>query len=248
LPRKSGSQSHVVRRSDTVSAADAEAVREEANEARFEAAPAVVVIILLQVVLTILLVLGQWTLWVIPWWVPLFVIIPEAVLLVPLVSDRLSDQLDLLGHRTKVTVALLGVVSLGTGLLLLALIGSLVSGGEQSGGQLLAKGVIIWATNAITFGLWFWNVDRGGPARRLERNPPPPDFLFPQWSDPSAAEPGWRPRLFDYMYVAETNAIAFSPTDTLPLTRLAKQLMLAEAVISVGTVLLVIARSVNIFK
>ena len=50
------------------------------------------------------------------------------------------------------------------------------------------------------------------------------------------------------MYVAATNAIAFSPTDTLPLTRLAKQLMLAEAVISVGTVLLVIARSVNIFK
>ena len=206
------------------------------------------VIIVLQLVLTVLVALGHWVLWMAPWWVPLLVIVPEVVLLIPLVSDRLSDQLDLLGHRTTVTVALLGAVSLGTGLLLLALIGSLVSGYEQSGGQLLAKGVIIWTTNAITFGLWFWNVDQGGPARRIELDPPPPDFLFPQRSDPDVAEPGWRPRLFDYMYIAATNAIAFSPTDTLPLTVLAKQLMLAEAVISVGTVLLVIARSVNIFK
>lgn len=240
--------SHPATPSTAGSVAEAPADREEANEARFEAAPAVLVIILLQLALTVLLATGQWTLWVTPWWLPLLVIIPEAVLLIALVSDRLSDQLEILGHRTTVIVGLLGLVSLGTGLLLLALIGSLVGGYEQSGGELLAKGVIIWGTNAITFGLWFWNVDQGGPERRRERNPPPPDFLFPQWSDPDLAEPGWRPRLFDYMYVAATNAIAFSPTDTLPLTRVAKQLMLAEAVISVGTVLLVIARSVNIFK
>jgi hypothetical protein len=114
-----------------------------------------------------------------PWWVLLFVIVPEAVLLIPLVSDPLSDQLNLLGHRATVTVALLGVVSLGTGLLLLALIGSLIDGYDRSGGELLAEDVIIWTTNAITFGLWFWNVDRDGPLRRLERNPPPPEFLFP---------------------------------------------------------------------
>lgn len=241
-------QSEPAARSAAESIANAEAVREEAAEARFEAAPAVVVIILLQLALTVLVAVGRWTLWMTPWWAPLCVVVPEVLLLIPLVSDRLSDQLDVLGHRTYVTDVLLGVVSLGTGLLLLALIGSLVSGDELSGGQLLAKGVIIWTTNTITFGLWFWNVDQGGPQRRLERNPPPPDFLFPQWSDPGVAEPDWRPRLFDYMYVAATNAIAFSPTDTLPLTRVAKQLMLAEAVISVGTVLLVIARSVNIFK
>jgi hypothetical protein len=224
------------------------AIREETYEARFEAAPAVVAIIALQLVLTIMVVLGNWTLWMTPWWVPLLVIIPEALLLIPLVFGGLSEQLELLGHRTTVVVALLSLISLATGLLLLALIGSLVSGGEQSGGQLLAKGLIIWTTNAITFGLWFWYADRGGPARRLERNPPPPDFLFPQWSTPGVAEPGWSPRLFDYVYVAATNAMAFSPTDTLPLTRVAKHLMLAESAISAFTVLLVIARSVNIFQ
>jgi hypothetical protein len=226
----------------------ADAVREEAREARFEAVPAVLAIIGLQLGLTILVGVGRWSLWIAPWWLPLLVIIPEVVLLVPLVSDRLSDQFNLLGHRAMVTIVLLGVISFGTGLLLLALLGSLVSGGEQSGGQLLAKGLIIWSTNVITFGLWFWDVDRGGPVRRLERNPPAPDFLFPQLSDPDVAGPGWSPRLFDYMYVATTNAIAFSPTDTLPLTLTAKQLMLGESVISAVTVLLVIARSVNIFK
>jgi uncharacterized membrane protein len=238
--------SHPVSRSTASSVASA--VREETYEARFEAAPAVVCIIVLQLALTIMLALGDWTLWVVPWWVPLLVIIPEALLLVPLVSGRLSQRLELLGHHTTVVVALLGLISLATGLLLLALIASLISGGEQSGGQLLAKGLIIWTTNAITFGLWFWNVDQGGPARRRERNPLQPDFLFPQWSTPDVAQPGWSPRLFDYLYFAATNAMAFSPTDTLPLTRLAKQLMLAEASISAFTVLLVIARSVNIFK
>jgi uncharacterized membrane protein len=222
--------------------------REEAFEARFEAAPAVVAIVALQLGLTVLLAMGQWTLWVAPWWVMLLVIIPEVVLLVPLVFDRLSQRLDAFGHRTTVTVMLLGVVSAATGLLLLTLIGSLVSGSEQSGSQLLAKGLIVWTTNAITFALWFWNIDQGGPARRLEANPPHPDFLFPQLSDPSVSEPGWRPGLFDYLYVAATNAIAFSPTDTLPLTLIAKQLMLAEAAISASTVLLVIARAVNIFR
>jgi uncharacterized membrane protein len=57
----------------------------------------------------------------------------------------------------------------------------------------------------------------------------------------------WQPRLFDYLYVSFTNSIAFSPTDSMPLTHAAKGLMLTEASISSMTVLLVVARSVNIF-
>lgn len=230
-----------------VAAAD-DSVREEAHEARFEAAPAVVAIIALQVVLMLLTRTGQWSLWILPWWAMLFVLVPETMLLVSLVFDRLSERLDVFGHRTTVTVALLAVVSLGTALLLLVLVGSLVTGGEQSGGQLLAKGLVVWLTNVITFGMWFWDIDQGGPSQRFQRKRPPPDFLFPQLSDPGIAEPHWRPDLSDYMYVAFTNAIAFSPTDTLPLTRTAKQLMFVQAGVSAFTVLLVIARSVNILQ
>jgi hypothetical protein len=90
--------------------------------------------------------------------------------------------------------------------------------------------------------------DRGGPVRRREPDPPLPDFQFPQMENPQLAAPGWHPRLFDYMYVSFTNAIAFSPTDAMPLTRWAKALMLVEAAASAVTVVLVAARAVNILR
>ena len=103
-------------------------------------------------------------------------------------------------------------------------------------------------SNVITYGLWYWEFDRGGPVRRLDPDPPPPDFQFPQMDNPRLAEPGWQPELLDYIYVSYTNSIAFSPTDVLPLTRWAKLLMLSESAVSALTVLLVAARAVNIFK
>jgi hypothetical protein len=220
--------------------------RREAFEARFEAAPAVVVVIALQLAVALVSRAEHWTLWRVPWWGWLVGIVPEAVLLVPLVFDRSRHGLERMGYRAHVTFALFGVISLVNALLLVAVLASLFSGQEHSGGQLLVKSTPVWATNVITFGLWFWTIDRGGPARRLEANPPPPDFLFPQMSDPDVAEPGWYPRLFDYMYVSLTNSIAFSPTDTLPLTHTAKVMMLAESAVSAITVLLVFARAVNI--
>jgi len=50
----------------------------------------------------------------------------------------------------------------------------------------------------------------------------------------------------DYLYVSSTNATAFSPTDTLPLTHRAKLIMLLQALVSLLTVALVAARAVNI--
>lgn len=223
-----------------------EPAQEEAYEARFEAAPAVVVIMVLQLALGLVGHAEHWTLWLVPWWTPLIVIVPEAVLLVPLVFDRPRNRLERSGHRATVTFALFGVISLVTALLLFTVIVSIMSGHEPSGSQLLVKSLTVWATNTITFGLWFWSIDRGGPARRLEPNPPPPDFLFPQLTDSTLAEPGWYPRLFDYMYVSFTNSIAFQPSDTMPFTHLAKLLMLLEAVVSALTILLVFSRAVGI--
>ena len=221
--------------------------QEEVFEARFEAAPAVVVVMALQLTIALVSRTQSWSLWVFPWWGWLIGIVPEAVLLLLLVFDRSRHRLEEIGHRRTVSIALFGIVSLVNALLLLALIASLVGGHERDGGQLLLKALTVLATNTITFGLWFWSIDGGGPARRLEPNPPPADFAFPQQSDPETAAPGWYPRLFDYMYVSFTNSIAFSPTDTMPLTRPAKALMMAEAGISAFTVLLVAARAVNIF-
>ncbi|MEO6701577.1 MAG: hypothetical protein ABI140_04675, partial [Jatrophihabitantaceae bacterium] len=72
-----------------------------------------------------------------------------------------------------------------------------------------------------------------------------PDLLFPQMTDPHLAR-DWEPEFFDYLFVSYTNATAFSPTDTLPLSRWVKLLFMAQSAISLVTVALIAARAVNI--
>ena len=225
-----------------------DALREEEIESRWEAAPAILIVIGLQVLLAIVSRVEHWKLWVFPWWVWLVPIAPEVLLLLPLAFQRPRRRLEQLGHRRTVALALLGVVSFANAVLLTAVIASLVRGDEKSGGQLLLKAITVWSTNVIAFGLWYWGFDRGGPIRRRQPNPPPPDFQFPQQENPQLAAPGWHPRLVDYIYISFTNSIAFSPTDAMPLSRWAKFLMLTESGLSAMTVLLVAARAVNIFK
>ena len=165
-----------------------------------------------------------------------------------LALDSSRHALERMGRRRNVALALLGLISLDNAVALVALLGSLISGEEHSGGQLLFKGVTVWSTNVIAYGLWFWSVDQGGPVRRREPNPPVHDFQFPQLENPQLAAPGWHPRLLDYIYISFTNSIAFSPTDAIPLSRWAKLLMLSESAVSAISILLVTARSVNIFK
>ena len=223
-------------------------LREEERESRWEAAPAVAIVVGFQLLLALVSRAQAWKVWELSWWVWLIPIGPEGLLLVPLAWHRPRRRLEQMGLRREAALALLGLVSLANSLLLVAVIASLVRGQERSGAQLLLKAITVWGTNVVAFGLWFWVVDRGGPVRRRRANPPPPDFLFPQLDDPKLAAPGWEPHLVDYVYVAFTNAIAFSPTDVLPLSRLAKLLMLFESALSALTILLVAARAVNIFR
>jgi hypothetical protein len=113
---------------------------------------------------------------------------------------------------------------------------------------LLASGAAIYVTNIIAFGVWFWELDRGGPFARAAGSTPYPDFLFPQMSTPHLAPPQWRPTFLDYLYVSFTNVMAFSPTDTMPMSRWAKVLMALESAIALSTIALVIARAVNVLK
>jgi hypothetical protein len=113
---------------------------------------------------------------------------------------------------------------------------------------LLGSGGAIFVTNVIAFGIWYWELDRGGPFARREVEKPYPDFLFPQMSDPTNSKPDWRPMFVDYLYVSFTNVVAFSPTDTMPLSRWAKLMMTVQSLVAMSTLALVIARAVNVLK
>jgi hypothetical protein len=226
----------------------ADEVHDAEVESRWEAAPAVLLIIALQVLLAAVSYHNDWKLWHLPWWAWFAIVLPEALLLIPLTWSRPRHQLEEIGKRRMVVLLLFGVISVGNGAALIALIGSLIMGHEHNGAELIFKGITIWSGNMVAFGLWYWTFDRGGPVRRREPNPPPPDFQFPQMENPELAAPGWHPRLFDYIYISYTNSIAFSPTDAMPLSRTAKVLMLIQSGASAHTLLLVAARGVNILQ
>jgi hypothetical protein len=140
--------------------------------------------------------------------------------------------------------AILTMMNLGA---LVELVRALLAGKASSGPTLLLDAVNIWLTNVVAFALWFWSTDRGGPAVRSVRPRRTPDFLFPQMTLPvPEGEAPFSPGFVDYLFLSFTNATAFSPTDTLPLSRRAKILMMIEAMISLLTVALVAARAVNI--
>jgi uncharacterized membrane protein len=131
-------------------------------------------------------------------------------------------------------------------LVLLVLSGGRVDGSTLSADRLLIAGALVLTTNVITFGLLYWQLDSGGPAGRAVDPLPYPDFQFPQTATSGLAAPGWQPRFHDYLYLAFTSALAFSPTDTMPLVGRAKGLMAMQSVISLSVLVVVLARVINI--
>jgi hypothetical protein len=111
---------------------------------------------------------------------------------------------------------------------------------------LLATGAVIWATNVIAFGLWYWDLDRGAAAARAHQPQANPAFVFPEMQHTGYVPPTWVPEFADYLSLAFWTATAFSPTDISAIKRWAKLLMMTEAAVSLGIGALVIARAINI--
>jgi hypothetical protein len=129
---------------------------------------------------------------------------------------------------------------------LLILVRALLSAGKASGAELFDDAAILWTTNVICFALCYWELDRGGPSKRETLRQKQPDFLFANMTLPEALSRPWTPRFVDYLFLAFTNASAFSPTDALPLTARAKLIMMVQASVSLLTIAIVAARAVNI--
>ncbi|MBV9839173.1 MAG: hypothetical protein JO156_13725 [Solirubrobacterales bacterium] len=172
----------------------------------------------------------------------------EAALLVGLVvaTPRELEHEHLL--RRRVALGLTALVSAANITSLALLTHELLHHGSPNGRELIVSGALIWLTNVIIFGLWYWETDRGGPGRRAAGHDAPPDFLFPQMQDDQIEPLDWRPGFIDYLYVSLTNAAAFSPTDTMPLSVTAKSMMGLQSIVSLVTIGLVVSRAVNILQ
>jgi uncharacterized membrane protein len=118
----------------------------------------------------------------------------------------------------------------------------------NSGPALLRAGALVWIGLVISFAFLYWELDAGGPGQRAHHDREYPDLAFPQDLSSEVRRPGWRPSFVDYLYLAVTNGLAFSPTDVMPLAHWAKLAMAIQSIASLAVIGLVVARAVNIFK
>lgn len=171
----------------------------------------------------------------------------EGALLVALAAVSPHPSVRNAAWRRYFALGLIGLVSAVNIFALAELAHLLLHKGTQNGRELIYSGVVLWVTNVLLFGLWYWELDRGGPLARRRGEESTPDFMFQQMAEGERhAPPDWKPGLIDYLYLSFTNATAFSPTDTMPLTAAAKSLMTAQALVALITIGLVVARAVNI--
>ena len=214
-------------------------------EVRREAASAVVIAVAVLAALAFLSWRNGWVLVTLPWWSWLVIALPGLILCVDLWLG--ARRIGFAGTRLAALV-LLVVIVLGNLVGVAFLVAALVEtkNDDLTGGQLLVTAAAIWIANVIVFGLCYWDIDDGGPFERARRERSTPDFRFPQDETPEVAPPGWRPRVWDYIFVALTSASAFSPTDTMPLTLKAKLLVGVEEIVSLVLIVLVTARAVSV--
>lgn len=173
------------------------------------------------------------------WLLPLI----EGILLLLFIATLFIDRLNTYEVRRIIGVVILCVVALGLVSSIILLLVEVINGHTKAV-NLLRDAGLLWVSNILVFGLLYWEIDGGGPKARHIAHHQAADFLFPQQADGNTQE--WEPRFFDYIFLAFNTSTAFSPTDTYPLTRVAKALMIIQAFIAFVVIALLAARAVNI--
>jgi hypothetical protein len=147
------------------------------------------------------------------------------VLVVPLLIAQTWGRYRL--ARTM-SFVLLGVVTAALLIRVFFLITTL-SGRGASGLSVLVDAVLIWVGNVVTFAVWYWEIDGGGPAERAIDAHARENFVFPQ----IAQQDGF------------TTSTAYSPTDTPVLSRRAKVLTVVQSLLSLVVLLVLVGWAVN---
>ena len=207
------------------------------GEPRWPASLALVACVVLYLLLPNRLVIGP------RWLLPLLIVLP----LIPLSARRHRHPNDAPWVR-QLTLALIAVVTLANVTSMVLLVRRLLDTSVSQGRALIYSAVSVWLTNVIIYGIWFWEIDRGGPTKRAANDDRVFDIQFPQMENPQFAPASWRPRFTDYLYTSFANGTSFAPADAMPLSRRAKVLFVTESMVSFVTIAVVAARAVNILQ
>jgi hypothetical protein len=210
----------------------------EFAEARLPMAAAVVASMVLTLLLPADLRLGP------QWLLPAI----EGLLLVALIigdPGRITRRSVVLRDLSISLVAVLGAGAVWS---TFQLTDQIIHGGSdtETAPKLLQAGSAVWISGILAFTLLYFELDAGGPAARAHEMPEVPDLAFPQQLNPELGGTSWRPRFIDYLYLGVTNALAFSPTDVMPLVPWGKITMAVQSLISLAILGLVIAQAINV--
>jgi len=181
------------------------------------------------------------TLAFLPEWLPLVL---EVVLILPFIYALVMHRHVSYTFLRTLGFLLAGVATFAVVGSMILLLSTLPTRGSSGSISLVRDAAILWVSNILVFGLWYWELDGGGPLKRHKAGHKAIDFMFPQQVDGNTD--GWAPHFIDYVFLAFNTATAFSPTDTPPLSRSAKVLMMIESIISLVIVAGIAARAINI--
>ncbi len=209
----------------------------EQREPHWPAASALLVCVGLYIILPGRLVVGP------RWILPVLIALPLAPLMAQ--RHRRPDESPWVRH---LTIGLIALITLANMISVTLLVHELLRTVVVQGRNLIYSAISIWLTNVIVFGLWFWELDRGGPHRRAGTDAEFADIQFPQMENPTLAPGDWRPHFFDYLYTSLSNGTSFAPADAMPMSLRAKALFASEAIVSLVTIVVVGARAINILR
>ena len=172
-----------------------------------------------------------------------------ALILVALVVGD-PGRIDSLKTWVRVlTDVLIAIITLSNAYAAIMLVVGIVQNASfETPPELLFAGGAVWITNVIAFALWFWDLDRGGPAERASGTDRTPAFVFPEMQHAHHVRPNWQPTFVDYLAYSFATATAFSPTDVSAVKPWAKLLVVLESLVSLALAMLVIARAVNVLN
>lgn len=178
---------------------------------------------------------------------PVFLLVLVVILVVgdPGRIDRESRWLRIVTVVMVASITVVTAVSAGR-----LVVGILQGAQFGDAAELLTIGAVVWVTMVISFALWYWILDCGGPAARahgshVERGVLPA-FRFPEQDLESPAYDAWYPQFVDYLALSFNTATAFSPTDVSAVRHWSKLWLITESAISLALVGLVVARAVNV--